>query len=206
MDFILKIPLRFALFYCLVLTSYGEAAVLSRRVAASQPVVSASPGISATAIRGSHETFEKDYPLRSTGEISVINARGDIVVEGWAQDRVRVRGEKTARIEDPSEAHRLMGFTDFGFSQIGKTIELSAEYGKGLDIEQRLKERSLSRVSMDLTIYAPSSLPLKVWAVNGKVTVRNWSAPIEVRTTEGAVEIENVKRSGEISVFAPIVT
>jgi DUF4097 and DUF4098 domain-containing protein YvlB len=167
----------------------------------SAPSILPSGSPSPLAVHEVREIQERDFILRNNGELNVLNARGDIIVEGWAQDRIRVKGEKIAKIDDPKEAHRMMGVTDLNFKNNGKIIELSAEYGKGLDIEGRLKERALSRVSMDLTVFAPSSLPLKVWAVNGKVTLKNWSANIEIRTTEGPVEIENIKKSGEISVF-----
>lgn len=198
MDFITKRSIQLILFFLLISASWTNASPLAAPRSAPIAAPSASPS---PLVRETRDVQEKEFVLRSNGELNVMNARGDIIVEGWSQDKIRVKGEKIARIDDAVEAHRMMGFTDLGFTHSGGVIEVNAEYGKGLDIEGRLKERSLSRVSMDLTVNAPSTLPLKVWAVNGKVIVKNWSSNIEVRTTEGPVEVENIKKSREISVF-----
>lgn len=148
------------------------------------------------------DTVERDFPLRSLGELRLSNARGNIIIEGWAQDRIRVKALRKAKVKTSEEAKRLFGLTDVQFKTVDDEIEVSAQYGRGLKIEDRLKERNQAQVSMDLSVLAPAHLPLKIWAVNGKVIVKGWNANLEVRTDQGPIEIESMKK-GSLSILCP---
>jgi DUF4097 and DUF4098 domain-containing protein YvlB len=148
------------------------------------------------------DTIERDFPLRSLGELRITNARGDITIDGWSQDRVRLKAFRKVQAASQEEATRVFSYTDVRYKNVEKDIEVSAEYGRGLKIEERLKERNLPQVGMDLHIQAPSSLSLRVWAVSGKVFIKGWNANLEVRSTRGTVEIESV-RKGTVAVLCP---
>lgn len=151
------------------------------------------------------DTIERDFPLRSLGELRITNARGDITIDGWSQDRVRLKASRKVNASSQEEANRVFSYTDVKYKNVEKDIEISAEYGRGLKIEERLKERSLPQVGMDFHVLAPSSLPLRVWAVSGKVIIKGWNANLEVRSTQGAVEIESI-RKGTVAVLCPSCT
>lgn len=152
-----------------------------------------------------NDTIERDFPLRSLGELRITNARGDITIDGWSQDRVRLKASRKVNASSQEEANRVFSYTDVKYKNVEKDIEISAEYGRGLKIEERLKERSLPQVGMDFHVLAPSSLPLRVWAVSGKVIIKGWNANLEVRSTQGAVEIESI-RKGTVAVLCPSCT
>jgi DUF4097 and DUF4098 domain-containing protein YvlB len=151
------------------------------------------------------DTIERDFPLRSLGELRITNARGDITINGWSQDRVRLKAVRKVQAASQEEANRVFSYTDVRYKTVEKDIEVTAEYGRGLKIEERLKERNLPQVGMDLNILAPSSLPLRVWAVSGKVIIKGWNANLEVRSSHGAIEIELI-RKGSVAVLCPSCT
>src|SRR6185312_16056146 len=91
---------------------------------------------------------------------------------------------------------------DFRFSAGDGNIELSAEYGRGMTIQERLQEREHPQTAMEMTVFAPAKLKLVVWAVNGKVSLKGWSAPLEVRTSSGPIRIETIK-SDSVSLLCP---
>jgi hypothetical protein len=145
------------------------------------------------------EHFQREYDLRSSGELEISNARGDVQIEGWAQDKLRVKAIRRASGKNADEAKALLSATDIRFQNIDKGFELAAEYGRGLKIEQRLEERQNPRTSMDLSVMGPARFPLRVWATNGKVGIHGWTGPVEVRTAKGPVRIESSR--GAVSVL-----
>jgi hypothetical protein len=157
--------------------------------------------LSAHAMTFSDE-FERDFPIRSFGELQVTNLRGGIEIKGWSHDKIRVKARRKVEASTQEEANRQIAALDVRFSTVGMGLELSAEYGKNLSIEERLRERKMPKTSMDLVIFAPAALDLRVWTVDGKVLVREWGHSVEVRSARGAVRVENV-RSKKVSVLCP---
>src|SRR6185437_1056687 len=46
---------------------------------------------------------------------------------------------------------------------------------------------------MDLVVYAPSKLKLKVWTDTGMIVVKNWNSSLELRTISGDIVAENFR-------------
>ncbi|MCM2280088.1 MAG: DUF4097 domain-containing protein [Oligoflexia bacterium] len=179
-------------------------AVLGAASAQELPAPQSSAPIPADPLTEYFEEIERVVPLRSSGELQIINNRGDIVIEGWAQDKVKVRGRKRALAESPSEAKRLFAAIDLGHRRgENEGLELAAEYGRGLGIQERLRERAEPRASMTLRVLAPSNLPLRIWAVSGKVSVKSWKGPLEIRSASGEVRVESARGGKSLSVLCP---
>ena len=124
-----------------------------------------------------HSDVERDYNLRSIGQLQVTNLRGPIAVQGWAQDKIRVKARRTVFASNPEEAKKLFAAIDFRYQETEGNIEFSGQYGQGLSIAERIRERAQSSdptriASMEMTVFAPSNLKLKVWASEGAVSVK----------------------------------
>lgn len=144
----------------------------------------------------------RDFKVRNNRPLQVTNLRGDIVIEGWAQDRIRVHARRAVQAETDELAQRGVQALDVRFSDRAGDMELSAEYGQGLSIEERLRERSSPKATMELVINAPARLPLHVWTIDGKVRLRKWKANVDVRTQTGGISVESVD-SDSISLLCP---
>lgn len=151
------------------------------------------------------EEVERSIPLRAKGHLQISNNRGDIIVEGWSQDKVRLKARRRARAETETEAKRLFAAMDFRHRVLDRDIEISAEYGQGLTLEERLRERANPKTAMEMSVMAPANLPLRIWAVQGRVTVKSWKGPLEIRTQSGVVQIDSTKAES-ISVLCPACT
>src|SRR5262249_7882576 len=121
----------------------GRAAENASAPADAGPVPAPSP----VPLRDFYDDVGRDFTLRSIGQVQVPNMRGDVQVQGWALDKVRVRAKRHVRAASPTEAKRLLSAVDFRYSAGRDNIELSAEYGRGLDIQERLHERMHPRTS-----------------------------------------------------------
>lgn len=136
---------------------------------------------------------ERDFPIRTTGQLVVTNRRGGITVQGWPLDKVRVISVRRATALTQEEADPLLAMAEVKVREHGGNVEVSAEYGMGLPIEEKLRERREPQVSMDIVVRAPSSMRLSVRAFTGVVDIRSWNGNIEARSSEGAIRLEDVR-------------
>ena len=138
---------------------------------------------------------EKDYTLRSIGQLQVTNPKGDISIQGWALDKIRIKFKKRVTADNPDQAKRLLDTLDYRFSLSNKDkdIEISAQYGEKLTIRERLQEKENPKLHADMVILAPSTLKLQIWSVEGKVTLKGWNANTQIRANRGAVKVEGLK-------------
>ena len=90
------------------------------------PGVSPSP-VPSAAPSEFHDEIERDFSLRSTGQLQVTNMRGDIVIQGWSLDKIRVRARRHALAVGADEAKRLFSAVDFRFSNTDGMLELAAD-------------------------------------------------------------------------------
>ena len=148
------------------------------------------------------EEIERNFPLRMIGRLQVTNLRGSVSIIGWAQDRIRVKAVRRARASSLQNAKALFSAVDFRYRSVDGDIELSAEYGNSLGIEQRLKERKTPLTSMDMIVYAPSTFVLRAWAAEGAVSIRSWGASIDARTSSGAISVNELK-GDNVSILCP---
>jgi hypothetical protein len=170
--------------------------------AVAKPIEPEPPAAAPAAQREWTDEFERDFALRSIGHLQITNLRGAVSVQGWALDKIRIKALRRARASTEAEAKAMFAAVDFRYREIDGDIELSAEYGRNLGIEERLRERKDPRTSMDFVVYAPSNLRLRVWSVAGQALVRSWRAPVEVRTQSGEIRIEDM-RGEQLTLSCP---
>jgi hypothetical protein len=163
--------------------------------------VLASWGVQCRAAEFSDEV-ERDFALRDRGRLMISNLRGDVILQGWAQDKIRVKARRHVEAESKEEATRLLAALDFRHRVADGEIELSAEYGKGLEIQQRLRERKKPRTRMDMIVLAPANLRVRVWAQDGEVSVTGWNRDVEIRTAKGPIRINDVNAEN-VSILCP---
>jgi DUF4097 and DUF4098 domain-containing protein YvlB len=147
-----------------------------------------------------HSEIERDYNLRSIGQLQVTNLRGPIAVQGWAQDKIRVKAKRTVFASNAEEAKKLFSAIDFRYQETEGNIEFSGQYGQGLSIAERIRERARSAdpaktARMEMIVFAPSNLKLKVWASEGAVSVKGWNSDVELRSSSGEISGEQLKGS-----------
>src|SRR5947209_1464148 len=98
------------------------------------------------------DEIERDFPLRSFGSLQLTNLRGGVTVQGWTQDKIRVRARRTVIADTPEASKSLLSALDFRYHVTSGDVELAAEYGQGLGIEERLKERKQPRTRMEMLV------------------------------------------------------
>lgn len=141
------------------------------------------------------EEIERDFPLRSISNFYVTNLRGEVAVQGWALEKIRIKAKKKVIADSEVEAKKLFQQMDFRYATLGDDIELAAEYGKGLSINERLKERTNPKTRMDMVVFAPSILKLKIWGMDHPVSLKSWNKQAELRSASGMITVNELKSS-----------
>lgn len=141
------------------------------------------------------EETEKSIPLRSMDKLEIINSMGDVQVQGWAQDKVRIKIRKTIQSTTEEEKKSLLNAIDYRLETREGMIEISSQYGKDLSAEERKRVRDQipSRVKLDILISAPSRLKTEIWTTQGDVSLKSWANSAEIRSKDGQVRVEGFK-------------
>jgi DUF4097 and DUF4098 domain-containing protein YvlB len=141
------------------------------------------------------DEIERDFNLRSRGQIQLTNLRGNITVIGWSQDKIRVHAKRRVFAENAAEAKQAFSAMDFRFEETDGNIECFAQFGRGLEIGKRIEERDRPaefQSKMDMIVYAPSKFKLKVWTSGGALSLKNWNGLVELRTVSGDISLDSV--------------
>ena len=138
------------------------------------------------------DTLERDYSLRSIGLLQITNYRGGVTLKGWTMDKIRVIAKRKVLAQTEEQAKTQFSAMDFKYRAVSGGIEISAIYGQGLSIEEKLNERKNPALSMELEIRAPSNLNVTIWTVGGSVDIDSWNAPVRVRTFSGKVQAKEI--------------
>ena len=139
------------------------------------------------------DEIERDYPLRKFKPLQITNVRGDISVQGWSFDKLRIKVRKKVLTASPMKATQLLSAIDYRYSALESNLEISTQYGKNLSIEERIKEKAGPKVRLEILVYAPSQLKLQLWGVDGDLNLKNWAGSAEIRARAGLVHVENFK-------------
>jgi DUF4097 and DUF4098 domain-containing protein YvlB len=145
------------------------------------------------------ETFDQSYALGSGGRFGLENINGDVTIEAWDQDEVRVYAVKSA--SSPDRLAKLL--IEVEASSSGVFVETKYPSSRDLDIADRH-----GHSEVEYTVTVPRSAVLDgVELVNGNLlvdgveggmdadTVNGW---ISVRGAAGEIELETVNGGIEL--------
>ena len=146
------------------------------------------------------DVIERDFPLRRVVALHLSNLRGAILVQGWSQDRIRVRAVRRVVAGTAEEIKKARDSSDIRFASVEGVYEVSADYGRGLSLSDRLKERAQPRSNMDLSIQVPQGVSLRIGTTDGAIRLAGWKGTAEMRSGSGAIDLENLE-GDSVSAF-----
>ena len=135
---------------------------------------------------------ENTYRIRNSAPLLVTNLRGNVEIHGWALDRVKVVSKTVVNVTSHSQVDAVFKTMGSKYNSKRDEIEISAEYGKGLGIRERLIERENPKGKVDMIVHAPANLKLRVLTRGGSAAVNNWKASVEVRTLSGEIIVNRI--------------
>lgn len=148
------------------------------------------------------EEFHKTYPLSPNGRVSLENIQGDVQVQVWDRNEVKVDAIKTAytrellndaEIEIDSTADSLRIHTQYPNGNLTFNSEGYRRYQNPASVEYTLtvprtaRLNSIELVNGNLTIDGVAG-EINASSVNGHVTGRNLRGEVKLATVNGPVE------------------
>ena len=132
------------------------------------------------------EEFHKAYPLNNTGKISLENVNGNVLIQTWEREEVKVDAVKRAKKQEHLDA---------------VTIEIDAKSDR-VHIKTKYpdsKKQKNNSTTVDYTLTVPRQSNLaKISAVNGGVEIENVSGNVEANSVNGPVTASGL--AGEVNL------
>jgi DUF4097 and DUF4098 domain-containing protein YvlB len=150
------------------------------------------------------EVIDRTYPLSAGGTVSLENVNGDVTVEAWDRDEVRVHAVKSAgsqelldelevKIDATSSAVRIdtkypssRGWRDHGDEHRESSRHTKVEYT--LTVPRTAAIRDFDLVNGDLLVVGVAG-GVEADTVNGDIVVREVAGSAELETVNGGIEL-----------------
>lgn len=138
------------------------------------------------------EKFEQTYPLNANGRVSVSNVNGPIVVEAWDRNEVRLEFTKIA------DSRETLAQFEIEIDARPDYFRVETEHKQwNFGDSDRNKYR---KMEVHFRLQVPRGAVLnEIEAVNGSVTVSNFTNVTRVSAVNGSVTATNIRGTAKLS-------
>ena len=144
----------------------------------------------AVADAGFEEVVDQSYPLSQGGSVSLENINGDVSIEVWDRDEVRVYAVKSA------SSPELLDGLEVQVSDGGNELKIDTRYPSMRGSNSH--EKRFTKVEYTLTV--PRTVMLdEIDLVNGNLTVAGVEGGIEAETVNGNIMIRDFVGKAELA-------
>ncbi len=133
--------------------------------------------------------LEQAFPKNITN-VHVVSDRGDVSVQAWDQDKIKVSYNKSVGSNSEADAKQVDSQTNPLITIAGDTLTVNANTGGGGD----------KPVKSNLEIFLPRKTALDLALKRGDVTVRQRTGDVKVSTARGDVSLEDVTGNATLNV------
>ncbi|MDJ0836173.1 MAG: DUF4097 family beta strand repeat-containing protein [Acidobacteriota bacterium] len=137
--------------------------------------------LSTAAFAGETQTIDRTFDLKPGGEVNLRNVNGNVVVQGWDKNQVRIVAVKKAR---GSRALQKL-----------ENIEVRIEATSNLinvETVKVTKMKTWNNVSVKYELWVPNEVDLNARTTNGNVSISEITGTVMARSTNGNVKAEQV--------------
>ncbi len=143
-----------------------------------------------TIRRSGRHTFieiEKEFDVGSGGKLSVTGARADVVVTGWAGQKVAVHAVVRMKRASRREAKEMASRAESVCVQHGNVVAIEGDRLSDRDVNSRFEVR------------VPREFNVDVNTVGGNVSLTDLTGEQRVRVSGGDVDLRQIRGAAEIS-------
>lgn len=152
--------------------------------------------------------IEKSFTVNPATKLIVSNKNGSVNIKEWDKDEVLVTAVKSSKKKEKLEL-----------------VDVTMENASFLEIEVKFKDKSVSDVTVDISINIPKGMKIgdistsngkislsggsgdaDISSSNGSITVNGFDGKLEANTSNGGIDLRNVKRITEASTSNGSVT
>lgn len=156
------------------------------------------------SLRTFSETVERDVVLKEQVPISILHPKGQVSIQGWVQDRVRVVLKKKIITTDQETAQAAFLQKDLFSIQTPHSLELRVGRAHGQDLITKLKAQRDDRVEVDLEIRAPFQSVLHFsGGEQQEITVAEWKGALTLSSKNSTIAINKCLMKGDLKISCP---
>ena len=148
---------------------------------------------------------ETDVRFKKSLPIYLQHDSGDVTIQGWNQDLIRVRLRKTVTADSQELATENAARFNLVSLETPKAIELRVGTPLGTDLLTKLRNREKKKdVRVDLEIKAPLNLGLTLVLGTGKkLSLSQWRGEVRINGLNGQIDLSKLKLNQPLNVQCP---
>ena len=145
---------------------------------------------SAFAVASFEESTERDVSLKKSLPLYLQHRIGNVSVQGWVQDRIRITIKKRVLADTEEGAKREFKKFDLITLETAKAFEIRIGHSQGTDLVSKMHDRLQTQVQVDLEIKAPYQSDLTLVTGEGKnIKVQEWRGGLEISGKNNSVQL-----------------
>ncbi|TRX55857.1 DUF4097 family beta strand repeat-containing protein [Thalassomonas sp. M1454] len=134
-------------------------------------------------------TIEKTFELTAQGQLVLENVNGDVNIESWQQNSIKVTAELQAKTQE--DLDRI----EVNMKQSGNRVSVETDYSEG----RSGWSNNGSSGSVDYTVMVPANIDLRdIELVNGSLNIENVSGELNADVVNGSVEATGLAADVEV--------
>jgi len=140
------------------------------------------------------EEFHQTYPLSANGRVSLENIQGDVRINAWDRNEVKVDAVKLAYTRE------LLNEAEIKITSTGDNIRIHTEYPDGnLTFNNDEFHRYQNPATVEYTLTVPRNARLNsIELVNGSLTIEGVAGDVNASSVNGKVVARNLR--GEVKI------
>gem|GEM_PF-2185157 len=145
----------------------------------------ASTGTEAVPAPSGFQTYtselERDLPLRQKTPLYLEHELGNVTIQGWVQDRIRVKLIKKVVAPNQEQADAELKKFDLITLDTPKSFEMRVGHTRGTDLVTKMRDEKTNPVTVDLEIKAPYQMDLTILlGQNRQLSIDQWKGAIHL--------------------------
>jgi len=148
------------------------------------------------------EKFDKTEALAKDGKVIVRNVSGDITVESWNQDQVKIDALKVSEAASEEKAKENAQEVKIEVTKEGNTLRIETKYPR----EKRFWGHNSMNVSVTYKIFVPEKASVDASSVSGDVDAANIGGSVQAGTVSGDATLRKAAAGAECKSVSGDVT
>ena len=147
------------------------------------------------------KTISKSYPVTASDKLSIENSFGDVLINTWDKNEIKVDIEIVAEASTDEKAQNILDEIEVQENRSGNLISFKTDVGEihGKNNKGRNKENNRT-FHIDYTIYMPAVNPLEIENSFGKTKVPDMKGEVNLTSKFGGLTTGKLDNVDEIDV------
>jgi len=148
---------------------------------------------------------EVDVHYKKQVPIYLQHDLGDVSIQGWNQDLIRVRLKKTVTADSETNANLIFKKFELVSLETPNAVELRVGTPQGTDLLTKLRNRQQKKnIKVDLEIKAPASLVLSIlMGAEKKLILNQWRNKISITGKKNTLDLSKLRSSSPLNINCP---